>query len=198
MRNKNLNKLLLVLGLCTFATTIASPKVSAVYTKAQVEAMMTGKGKTADLTGLEYAGAEDVEPTVLDNNLNTQTLVDKNNKVIFINQLSNSKNKKLFENELLFMQQKKMNISNLSSSEYNLKKNELDQLAKNIDECSYNQSSSCINQNMNLAKDLTSDKESWNKQIILVSQIILGLNVVTWLIYFFGTKKETVVVKDEH
>lgn len=196
-KNILIKKFAFTFALCGIFTISHSANLHA-YTKVQIEAMKQNGSSDIDVSTLVPDDATDVTPQDLEKSLTTQVLLDKDSKIIFINTLNNTKDRELFTNELQYLQMKKEKIASLSTSEYNLKKSEIDLLSKNIESCTYRQSSGCINQVTNQASNITDQKEAWNKQLILICQVILGINVVAWLIFFFGTKKVVVKEKNEY
>lgn len=189
-----MKKLKFTIFILLFAAVVSCNVNVQAFTKTQIEAM---KRNGIDTTNLVPEGANDVLPQNLEKSLSTQVLKDKTGKVIFIDTLNTPTKQKSFFNNLDFLKNVKLNISQLYTDKYNLTKPQIKQITKNYEACTYRNSTTCLKATNNVALKYSEDKSLWNWYLIIICQFVIGINGFIWLMYFFSTKKVVEVETNE-
>lgn len=127
----------------------------------------------AQTTTQDIAPTEDYEKV-----LSNQTLIDQNNKNIFVNTLDDKTNSDLFFNNLNYLTQLKETTAQLSSGSYNLDENEVKQLSLQLNQCNYRNSNTCIKAVQRNATELSQSKQQWNHILMFICEVIIGLNLL--------------------
>lgn len=137
-----------------------------------------------------------ITPQDYEKELSNQTLVDNNKKIIFVNNIDDKNNAKNFSNILDYLISLKKTSSDFSTSKYTLTKSEIESLNSQLKLCQYRNSNSCIKTVITNAQDISKSKEDWNQLIILISQVVIGVNAIILLILLLNSN--FVLVKDKY